>query len=1071
MAGNPVSQYIVEVLFQTTGINKALADSKKIEQTVQKYYALSKSGKINLHATTPENVQMKREFLEAAGMTAYRPYYNKGTGKMGWQTAYNPATKAGGQFISQENIDPNYLVYLNTATKYTDKYDSALSHLARRKEKDIARTKAQSTAIFRLAKRSLLIVPIWTIMRSAYMAIFDAIGDVTKTYVDLENEMGRVATVTRSTTKDNTKDVNDLRKAVLEYSATASRGFKEAASTIYGLGSAGLKVRDQLAGMSHVMNLSIGTFSNSEQVAKLVAGSYNVFGKSIKGAYTASAKMQKISDVLAFTYSNEQVELSQISDAMTYVASAASLMDVNFTTLITTIGVLNTGMLRGSKAGTSLLNAFAQLAQKGKGLSKIGIYFDPSKPLDFYKIIEQLHGIFGETALSATSLRIIMEAFGRRGGRAVAQLISRFDDWKKAINDTKSDFKDFALYMRVQAEDTLPKVFNKLWNSIKAGSLMHSQGVMDWFKKQTQFTNIYFHELPKLERSKASKGLIEATKEYEKSIGNLNKPTGVLSKQDLMNYYKLLQAFQEENVVRKDIEDALNKTAGIPSTMKIKGTGDILNDIIAKNRKITDSKARQTDLDKQLTGFVKDRLKELWKDKKEREKIVKAAQKDKDFVKHMVEGYEKTLISENKIKKVVDGVDIVYKKELDDLNKANKIELMRAGGAKSYSIHLQTINNLLENINRGIDVVNKEDNERIQHLQPSEIYNTNRILEIETKVSDQKKNLNDLVKEGNKLLADEITEITKYSDQLKTSFSSSFEDLFAGKIGLGGMFKNVSTKYRDIISKAFSEGLTDQLFNTTGLDKMFGSTAYGFRHILEGNNGKIKTAFDYGARKTYSAIVSGFNVGLGKKNPLAGFTNYGGYTIGGGYTGGYTGFTLPGFGAGGFFNRYTPGYASRLQKAGFPTEARYAKGTTYGQLLGLAGNTAMSTYGGLQTGMASGILGGLGSAALGGAALAGSAGTFLGMGAAFLGPLGIALSIGSLIAGMLSSPPKYRREEEKTATKEITSRIDISNKELGWVNRNLVALRKEMTYIMPNSYYFSFSENDRFAISASRGEA
>ena len=70
---------------------------------------------------------------------------------------------------------------------------------------------------------------------------------------------------------------------------------------------------------------------------------------------------------------------------------------------------------------------------------------------------------------------------------------------------------------------------------------------------------------------------------------------------------------------------------------------------------------------------------------------------------------------------------------------------------------------------------------------------------------------------------------------------------------------------------------------------------------------------------------------------------------------------------------------------------------------------------------------------------------------------------------MFNTPPKWRRESEQTATKEITSKIDVTNKQLEWVNRNLVALRQELTYIMPRSYYFSFSENDRFAISASRG--
>ena len=64
-----------------------------------------------------------------------------------------------------------------------------------------------------------------------------------------------------------------------------------------------------------------------------------------------------------------------------------------------------------------------------------------------------------------------------------------------------------------------------------------------------------------------------------------------------------------------------------------------------------------------------------------------------------------------------------------------------------------------------------------------------------------------------------------------------------------------------------------------------------------------------------------------------------------------------------------------------------------------------------------------------------------------------------------------RRVEEKTSINSVASRIDISNRHLEWINRNLVALRQELTYILPQSAYFAEkrTEEDLFSINSARG--
>jgi hypothetical protein len=140
-------------------------------------------------------------------------------------------------------------------------------------------------------------------------------------------------------------------------------------------------------------------------------------------------------------------------------------------------------MLKGSKSGTALMNAFVQLATKGDKLSDIGVRFDPSQPLDFIDVMTQLHNIYGDQALSLNNLQEIMETFGRRGGRAAAQLIVDFDRWKKSMNDAESNFDGFAEKMKKEAEDNLPASWNKLWAAIKGGAIssMETAGLQNYF--------------------------------------------------------------------------------------------------------------------------------------------------------------------------------------------------------------------------------------------------------------------------------------------------------------------------------------------------------------------------------------------------------------------------------------------------------------------------------------------------------------------------------------------------------------------------------------------------------------
>ena len=349
--------------------------------------------------------------------------------------------------------------------------------------KDLAKAnKGLSSIMSKTLPKILLWGAMWTAAYGMIRKVQSAIVGIGKTYAELSDEMGHVMTVTRALGESQVSVHHRMRDAVLDYARESRESLIDIARVLYHLGSAGLTAEEQLAGFTHVVDLNTATLGKMDQTARLVAGAYRVFGKSMKESIGTSEKFKEISDILAVTYSREQIELSEISAAFGYVASAAGILDINLMSLIGTIGFLSSSMLKGSKAGTSLMNAFLKMAQKTDLLKeKFGIVFDPNKPLDFVAVMEKLHASLGRTEMSTKTLKNLFGVFGIRGGRAIATILNDWNEWEKAIGVTKSTYDDFTKHMSDTMEETLPGAWKKFTNEIKASIQETFNPLGDWF--------------------------------------------------------------------------------------------------------------------------------------------------------------------------------------------------------------------------------------------------------------------------------------------------------------------------------------------------------------------------------------------------------------------------------------------------------------------------------------------------------------------------------------------------------------------------------------------------------------
>jgi len=321
-------------------------------------------------------------------------------------------------------------------------------------------------------------------------------------------------------------------------------------------------------------------------------------------------------------------------------------------------------------------------------------------------------------------------------------------------------------------------------------------------------------------------------------------------------------------------------------------------------------------------------------------------------------------------------------------------------------------------------------------------------------------------------------EAQEFSNVIKDSLTESFKGMLSGEQDIGDLFQNMTDakidSYRDMVSEGFSE-----MVMSSGMGETFGISMKNARTGLGLLASKIESSFNKGGQITHDWIIKGFAKGTDRAisgssgSSTASFMGGGvGGTIGGAIGmlnpfGGYTNINgqlmvpqTTNYGGGATGTTYKP--ASGLQKAGY-----------YGVQGAVTGYNAYqsATAGGIPEGqaLASGIMTGAGSAMFaGGMGAAMAAGVAMGpVGWIGLGIMAVGMALG-MFGGKDSS---WSKTETKTSERRISSRIDITNKNLEVINRNLVALRQELTYIMPRSYYFSERDTveDDFSLSRRRG--
>jgi len=352
--------------------------------------------------------------------------------------------------------------------------------------------------------------------------------------------------------------------------------------------------------------------------------------------------------------------------------------------------------------------------------------------------------------------------------------------------------------------------------------------------------------------------------------------------------------------------------------------------------------------------------------------------------------------------------------------------------------------------------------------------------------------------------------ISQSSKEFQSSISSSLSSLLQGEGNFGSFFADINKKINAQRSNAIADNLVGTLIGSTGIGTAFGT---GIQDILNfGKKDKSKEdvtkitdpilkAHQDGGQAVAEAITGAFDSVTKASptfvNPVTGQTQRNPFAI-------PQDFTKNSPISGALAPLTYIGKGGMSPKAVEDFVAAGAKGTEEGVTAALSVANkkekpidSNSSSGGFLSGL-TGLFksGGNGLNLLGGIANAGFAGfnaisqfkqgnTAGGIGGLFStagsiasmfpgigSTIGAGLNIIGGIVGLFRKPKRTVTNEEQTRETQVASKIEITNKKLDYVNRNLIALKQSFdSFILPESAYFSESRNiaSQFSINAKRG--
>jgi TP901 family phage tail tape measure protein len=932
----------------------------------------------------------------------------------------------------------------------------------------------------KLAIRAMAVIPIWMALRAAMMGLIQGIQNGAKFIVEFESAMSQIKVVGKGTEEEYKR----LGDTVLAFSSTYGVAATEALKASQIFAQQGLTINEVINMTRTSMIASVVLGKDVTSVAEDLTAAVRAYNIPMEESLTIVDKWMKVQKNFAVT-------ATDLAEATKKAGATASSFGISYDKFLGDItAIIEVTRKSGSEAGNALQMMYTRLFTTGakavQEIAKIPIYQDAAgkATMQNTNIFRNAGDVIDDVAASwnklseSEKIELATQIGSRRQATPFIALMNNYSRGIEAQVDSITSAGDALKSFNILQDTTKVKIvqMQNTWSTLSKSigdtstfkfaidSVKNLAEGLIFLANATDYAALKMRQKKQIEIDATSADIsrldaIKKLTELETKIGNnpSEKNKLLLSKikttrEDILAANPELasmdvKSLQYKNIAREVERDRATEIQQLRAAEILEVNGPspfILKGLSQNNAKnaLIKKYGSVAAAGKAIMGGI--------------DKEIRARMATQDVTSLLGEADETKI--ENK-----QDVDLRKHKEISE-EVQHRAEIMTSLGASEQQI-LQW---------------------QIQQ------YEINGALERSVDAQNEKRKLT------YKLEQSITNEIKKQSDVLQSSVEGSLKDLILGKTNLSGMFTKIGDTMRDQTAGALAGGLTDRLFDSTGIGNVFGTQMNNIRNLISGKGAMvtpIENAHYDGIKRAVPLIISahqqgssGNRSGVGGTGGAANASWSGSSNIGGVNTSGLFGgswWQAPvGQGRaeirGGATQAITaPANYYKNQGNTYLTRAQALMGGTQSALTGYSAYQSASAGGvGVGGSVASGLLSAGGSmagimAGIAGTAASGTAtlGSATGIGLT-LGPVGWAmLGVGLVIASMI--PSLFSKGSESTSSQTsssvVSSKINVTNKNLEIINRNLVALRTDIkTYILPNSSYFSAktSLDEEFSISS-----
>ena len=221
-----------------------------------------------------------------------------------------------------------------------------------------------------------LAVAAFAALTAGIYATVKALKGAVSAAMEFNDAMAEVRMIMLDASEVGDENFEKLRQKALQLGATTKFTGVEAAQGLALLTRAGFNTGEAIAAINPVLDMAAAQSMELSEAAEIVAGTLRGFGLTAQDA-------ARVADVLGMTASRSKTTVSEMGEALKYIAPIARSTGITLEETAAMIGTLADNLIEGSMAGTSMRQMILTMVATihGKGMPALRAYLDENNDL------------------------------------------------------------------------------------------------------------------------------------------------------------------------------------------------------------------------------------------------------------------------------------------------------------------------------------------------------------------------------------------------------------------------------------------------------------------------------------------------------------------------------------------------------------------------------------------------------------------------------------------------------------------------------------------------------------------